>query len=424
MSVVLASVVPKPADPVPAALAAIARGEIVVVLDDESRENEGDLIMAAEAATTEKIGFFLRHTSGLICAPMSATRLEELKLPAMVADNREGHGTAFTVSVDLADGVTTGISARDRAQTLAALADPESRSTDFVRPGHVFPLCSRAGGVLERRGHTEAAVDLMGLAGMAPAAVLCEVVSADKTAMAGTRELRRLARRYGLPLLSVGELVAHRVRRAPLVEPVAEAALPTRHGRFVSQVWRSKLDGSEHVSLSCGELTGGEPPLVRVHSECLTGDVFGSERCDCGGQLDDALAMIHDVGRGMVIYLLGHEGRGIGLAEKLRAYTLQDAGLDTVEANLRLGHPADARDYGVAAQILAAVGATEVKLMTNNPAKVHGLSDYGIAIAARVPIRPRVTAANVTYLATKSRRMGHVLPGADASADRSSGEAR
>ena len=367
-----------------AAIAAVGRGEIVIVVDDEDRENEGDLIMAAEAVSPEKLAFFLRHTSGVICASLTGDRLDALELPLMVDDNQEGQGTAFTVTVDLADGITTGISAADRAATIRALADPAAPAGDFVRPGHVFPLRSREGGVLKRAGHTEAAVDLARLAGCAPAGVLSEVVTPDHQAMARGPELRRLARQHDLPMVSVAALVRHRLRSERLVRPMAEARVPTRHGAFTCHAWESLVDGIEHLAFVRGDVRDGEPVLVRVHSECLTGDVFGSHRCDCGAQLDDSMRAIAAEGRGVVVYLRGHEGRGIGLAHKLMAYNLQDGGHDTVDANLALGLPVDTREYGIGAQILAGLGVRRMRLMTNNPAKFRGLTGYGLEITERV----------------------------------------
>jgi 3,4-dihydroxy 2-butanone 4-phosphate synthase/GTP cyclohydrolase II len=391
------------------AIRAVAAGEIVLVVDDEDRENEGDLIMAADAATPEKLGFFLRHTSGVICASLSEERCDALRLPLMVEANTESQRTAFTVSVDLAEGVTTGISAADRAATISALADRSRGPADFARPGHIFPLRSRAGGVLKRAGHTEAASDLVRLAGRVPAGVLCEVVSEDKCTMARGAELRRLATTHRLPMISVADLVRHRLRNERLVEQISDARVPTAHGDFVCQAWRSTLDGVEHLALTRGDVAGGEPVLVRVHSECLTGDVFGSRRCDCGPQLDDALRAIAEAGRGVVVYLRGHEGRGIGLAHKLAAYNLQERGHDTVDANRVLGLPVDNREYGIGAQILVDLGVRRMRLMTNNPAKYDGLQGFGLEIVERVPLAPRPTAENIAYLETKRRRMGHLL---------------
>jgi 3,4-dihydroxy 2-butanone 4-phosphate synthase / GTP cyclohydrolase II len=391
------------------ALAAIRRGEIAIVVDDEDRENEGDLIMAAEMATPEKIAFFLQRTSGVICVALSGERLDVLGLPLMVGDNRESQGTAFTVSVDLAQGVTTGISAADRSATIRALADPGAAAGDFVRPGHVFPLRTRDGGVLKRAGHTEAAVDLAQLAGLQSAGVLCEVVSADRTGMARRPELRRLAQAHGLPMVSIADLVRHRLASERLLVPTGQARVPTAHGHFTCHAWRSVVDGSEHLALVLGDVAGDEPVLVRVHSECLTGDVFGSRRCDCGGQLQDALRTIAGEGRGVVAYLRGHEGRGIGLSHKLAAYNLQDVGHDTVDANVMLGLPVDGREYGIGAQMLMDLGVRRLRLMTNNPAKYEGLEGYRLEIVERAPLAPRATPDNIAYLRAKRRRMGHLL---------------
>jgi 3,4-dihydroxy 2-butanone 4-phosphate synthase/GTP cyclohydrolase II len=396
------------------AIEATTRGEVTVVVDDEDRENEGDLIMAAEAATPEKLGFFLRHTSGVICAALEPERCDSLRLPPMVSDNREAQGTAFTVSVDAATGTTTGISAADRARTLTTLAAPETSPEDLVRPGHVFPLRSAPAGVLKRAGHTEASVDLARLAGRMPVGVLSEVVSPDKRRMANGPELARLADEHGLPLVTIAQLVRHRLARESVVEHVAQARIPTVHGEFVCHAWRSTLDGSEHLALVRGDVRGGDPVLVRVHSECVTGDVIGSTRCDCGSQLADALAAIAAAGRGVIVYLRGHEGRGIGIVHKLRAYGLQDLGHDTVDANVLLGVPVDGRQYGVGAQILADLGVERMRLLTNNPAKYRGLAGYGLEIVERVPLPPRTTAENVRYLEAKHRRMGHRWSDADA----------
>jgi 3,4-dihydroxy 2-butanone 4-phosphate synthase/GTP cyclohydrolase II len=391
------------------AIEAIGRGEIVIVTDDEDRENEGDLIMAAEAATAEKIAFFLRHTSGVICASMPDEQADALNLPLMVDDNQEAQGTAFTVSVDLAHGITTGISAADRAATIRALADPTAGPTRFVRPGHVFPLRSRPGGVLKRAGHTETAVDLARLAGLRPSGVLCEVVSEDKTTMARGSELTALANAYGLVSTSVAALVRHRLGTERLVRPTAEERVPTKHGNFTCHTWVSLIDGVEHVALVCGDVATDEPVLVRVHSECLTGDVFGSARCDCGAQLDHSLEAVAAEGRGVVVYLRGHEGRGIGLSHKLQAYNLQDDGHDTVDANLRLGLPVDDREYGIGAQMLMELGVRQMRLITNNPAKCRGLSGYDLEIVDRVPTVCRPTTENIAYLRTKQQRMGHLI---------------
>jgi len=392
-------------------VAAFAAGKIVVVVDDASRENEGDLVMAAEAATAENIAFFLNHTSGVICMPMLGDRLDELDLPPMVLDNTESNRTAFTVSVDGRHGVTTGISAADRAATIAALIDPTTRPGDLARPGHVFPLRFREGGVLNRAGHTEATVDLARLAGMYPAGVLCEVVSEDKQSMARLPELERLAEHHGLPLISIADLIRFRRQREKLVKRVTDARMPTEFGEFTCYVYESLLDGEQHVAMVKGAVQGEDNVLVRVHSECLTGDALGSMRCDCGVQLQMALQVIASEGMGVVVYLRGHEGRGIGLAHKLRAYTLQDQGRDTVDANLDLGLPVDTRKYGTGAQILVDLGITTMRLLTNNPAKFGGLDGYGLEIVERVPLESVPNPENIRYLRTKQQRMGHILEG-------------
>ncbi|HEV2759152.1 MAG TPA: bifunctional 3,4-dihydroxy-2-butanone-4-phosphate synthase/GTP cyclohydrolase II [Acidimicrobiales bacterium] len=400
-----------PFAPIEEAVAAFAAGEIVVVVDDASRENEGDLVIAAEAATADKIAFFLNHTSGVICMPMMGDRLDELDLPPMVLDNTESNRTAFTVSVDGRHGTTTGISAADRAATIAALIDPATRPSDLARPGHVFPLRCREGGVLNRAGHTEATVDLARLAGMYPAGVLCEVVSEDKASMARLPELERLAQTHGLPLISIADLIRFRRQREKLVKRIADARMPTEWGDFTCYVYESLLDGEQHVAMVRGAVQGEDNVLVRVHSECLTGDALGSMRCDCGVQLQMAMQRIATEGMGVVVYLRGHEGRGIGMAHKLRAYTLQDQGRDTVDANLDLGLPIDTRKYGTGAQILVDLGITTMRLLTNNPAKYGGLEGYGLEIVERVPLESVPNPENIRYLRTKQQRMGHLLEG-------------
>jgi len=393
-------------DKISDALLAIAAGEIVVVVDDASRENEGDLILAAEFATPEKIAFMIRHTSGVLCATLPGQRLRELALPLMVSDNTESQRTAFTVSVDYTVSTTTGISAADRCATLRALADPSSLASDFARPGHIFPLRYCEGGVLRREGHTEAASDLARLAGVSPVGVLAELVN-DDGSMSNPIQVERFAREHGLRRISIADLIAYRRRTEKLVEPVADARLPTRHGVFSARIYRGTLDGIEHVALVYGEVRGEENVLVRVHSECLTGDIFGSTRCDCGSQLDLALEKIANEGRGVVIYLRGHEGRGIGLTSKMHAYKLQDQGRDTVEANLDLGLPIDSRNYDVGAQILGDLGVTTLRLMSNNPAKFRELEGYPLRIVERVPLVIRPTADNLAYLSTKQSKLGH-----------------
>jgi 3,4-dihydroxy 2-butanone 4-phosphate synthase/GTP cyclohydrolase II len=393
---------------IPEAIEAVRRGDFVIVVDDADRENEGDLIIAAERVTPQSIAFMVNHTSGLICVPMLGERLDELRLPLMVMENTDSHRTAFTVSVDYVHGTTTGISAADRSATIAALIDPGVRPEDLARPGHIFPLRYQPGGVLKRAGHTEASVDLARMAGLYPAGVLCEIVNEDGT-MARLPELERFAKEHGVLLVSIADLIAYRRRSEKLVRRVAEATIPTDFGEFRAIGFESLLDGTHHVALVRGEVSGREPVLVRVHSECLTGDVFGSRRCDCGFQLRDALGKIAEEGRGVVLYFRGHEGRGIGIMHKLAAYALQEQGRDTVEANVDLGFPADARDYGVGAQILAELGITSMRLMTNNPAKRAGLEGYGLSIVERVPLQAKQTPENRSYLATKVAKMGHLL---------------
>ncbi|GAA2758040.1 bifunctional 3,4-dihydroxy-2-butanone-4-phosphate synthase/GTP cyclohydrolase II [Actinopolymorpha rutila] len=406
-----------PQDPVGRALADLAAGRAVIVVDDEDRENEGDIIFAASTATPELVAFTVRHTSGVLCVPMEGADLDRLAVGPMTADNKDAMRTAFCVTVDAATGITTGISAEDRTRTIRLLADPDAGPTDVVRPGHVFPLRYRPGGVLVRRGHTEAAVDLVRLAGLPPAGVLAELVEDDGTMMRGDA-LRRFADEHDLALITIEDLVRHRRRHERLVERVAQTRIPTRHGDFQAIGYRCTVDGSEHVALVRGE-PGAEAgavgaadgdPLVRLHSECLTGDAFGSLRCDCGPQLDRALAAVAAAGDGVVVYLRGHEGRGIGLLAKLSAYALQDTGHDTVEANLALGLPVDARDYWIGAQILADLGVGRMRLLTNNPAKRAGLEAYGLTVTATTPLTITPNGDNARYLATKRDRLGHALP--------------
>ncbi|MDQ1401727.1 MAG: 3,4-dihydroxy 2-butanone 4-phosphate synthase / cyclohydrolase [Actinomycetota bacterium] len=394
------------------AIAAVARGDVVIVVDDADRENEGDLIMAAEFATPEKIAFFVKHTSGVICMPMTGDRLDQLGLPLMVQDNTESQRTAFTVSVDYRPNTTTGISAADRAATIQALIDPGTRPDDLAKPGHIFPLRYREGGVLKRGGHTEAAVDLARLAGLYPAGVLCEIVK-DDGSMARLPELEAFAAEHDLLLITIADLIRYRRQRDKLVKRLSEARIPTIYGDFTCYAYQSVLDGEEHVALVKGAVAGEENVLVRVHSECLTGDAFGSLRCDCGPQLDAALRRIAEEGMGAVVYLRGHEGRGIGLGHKLRAYTLQEQGHDTLDANLELGLPVDSREYGIGAQILNDLGITTMRLMTNNPAKYGGLEGFGLDIVERVPLESAPNPENIEYLRTKRERMGHLLEGLD-----------
>jgi 3,4-dihydroxy 2-butanone 4-phosphate synthase/GTP cyclohydrolase II len=394
------------------AVAAIRLGGAAVVIDDEQRENEGDLIAAAEFVTPELAAFFVRHSSGLLCVAMMGSRLDDLRMPPMVEENTETMRTAFAVSVDARSNVTTGISAADRATTVRALASTTSMPSDFTRPGHVFPLRYREGGVLKRAGHTEAAVDLAVIAGCQPAGLLAEVTD-DDGSMARLPRLLEFSHEHDLPLITIADLVRWRRQRERLVEHIDSAHLPTNHGDFIAHAYRSVLDGVEHLALVRGDLGDGHDVLVRVHSECLTGDTLGSARCDCGAQLNASLSLIDAEGRGVLVYLRGHEGRGIGLAHKVRAYRLQDQGRDTVEANLELGLPIDSREYGIGAQILADLGVREMRLLTNNPAKYGGLAGYDLTIAGRVPLLTPVTKQNSAYLSTKRTKLGHLLDSAD-----------
>jgi 3,4-dihydroxy 2-butanone 4-phosphate synthase / GTP cyclohydrolase II len=390
------------------AVADFAAGRPVIVVDDADRENEGDLIFAAEHATPELVAFTVRHTSGFICVPMTEADCDRLELPPMYHTNQDRRGTAYTVTVDAREGVTTGISAADRAHTIRTLANPSTTAADLARPGHVVPLRARAGGVLRRPGHTEATVDLAQLAGLRPVGVLCELVNDDGTMMR-LPDLTKFAEIHELSLISIADLIAFRRRTENRVERVAEARIPTEHGTFQAVGYRATDDNAEHVALVYGDLGDGHDVLVRVHSECLTGDVFGSLRCDCGPQLRAALTQVAEEGRGVVLYVRGHEGRGIGLMHKLQAYQLQDQGRDTVDANLELGLPADARDYGTGALILADLGIRTMRLLTNNPAKRAGLEGYGLRVVGRVPAPVRPHPENVRYLRTKRDRMGHLL---------------
>jgi 3,4-dihydroxy 2-butanone 4-phosphate synthase/GTP cyclohydrolase II len=391
----------------------LRRGGMVVVVDDEDRENEGDLVMAAEDVTPEAMAFFLEHTSGIFCVPMESSRADELDLPLMVVANTESQRTAFTVSVDYRHGTTTGISANDRAATVRALVDPDTRAVDLNRPGHIFPLRYRPGGVLRRAGHTEATVDLCRLAGKFPAGVLCEIVTTDKSDMARLPELESFAATHGLPIVTIADLIRYRRQNEKLIKHVAEASLPTEWGTFQAHVFESLLDGEQHLAMVYGDVRDVPEVLVRVHSECLTGDALGSLRCDCGPQLHTALAKVAAEGAGVVVYLRNHEGRGIGLGHKIRAYALQEEGHDTVDANLVQGLPVDSREYGIGAQILVELGVTSMRLLTNNPTKRGGLEGFGLNIVERVPLESRPTSFNIEYLRTKRERMGHLLEGLD-----------
>ncbi len=388
-------------------LDAIRKGEMVIVTDDADRENEGDLLMAASKITAEKVNFMAMHGRGLICAPITPERAEALGLPRMVAQNREMYKTDFTVSVDATAGITTGISAQDRARTIALLADEASKPGDLVQPGHVFPLQAKPGGVLRRAGHTEAAVDLARLAGFAPAGVICEILKDDGT-MARLPDLVEFKKKHGLKLCTIRDLIAYRNRREKLIEAVETIRMPTDYGDFNLRLYKSMVDDNHHMALFRGEITPDVPVLVRVHSECLTGDVFGSRRCDCGSQLHAALRQIDEAGSGILVYMR-QEGRGIGLANKILSYKLQEEGLDTVQANEKLGFPMDLRDYGLGAQILVDLGALKIRLMTNNPRKVIGLDGHGIEIVEQCPIRIESNPFNAKYLETKRTKMGHAL---------------
>lgn len=390
------------------AISAFASGEFLVVVDDKERENEGDLILAADQVTTEAIAFMVRYTSGLVCMPVLGERLDELHLPLMVADNTDTHRTSFTVSVDFTPMTTTGISAADRAATIRAVVDAATDPADLARPGHVFPLRYREGGVLRRPGHTEAAVDMARLAGLYPAGVLCEIVNDDGSMSRGS-QLRDFAKEHGILMVSIADLIAYRRQIEQLVSRTSEVDLPTSHGSFRAIGYRDHVDGSEHLALVKGNINADGSTLVRIHSECLTGDVFQSERCDCGAQLAMAISEINRNGSGAIVYLGGHEGRGIGLLSKLEAYALQESGRDTVEANLELGLPVDARDFTAAAQILRDLGVSSVKLMTNNPAKVDVLELAGIKVTERLPVKVGLTAANRKYLEAKAAKLGHIL---------------
>ena len=399
----------------------VRAGKMVIVVDDEDRENEGDLIFAAEKVTAEHVSFMVRYCSGIICVPMEGGRLEELNLPLMSPENSESMGTAFTISVDAREGTTTGISAADRAATIKTLIDPGSKPPDLARPGHIFPLRYTPGGVLRRAGHTEASVDLARLAGLYPAGVLCEVVNEDGT-MARLPDLEAFAARHDLKIVSIADIIKYRRRNEKLVQRVVEARIPTAFGTWSATGYESH-DGRTHVALVKGDPRGKDGVLVRVHSECFTGDVLGSIRCDCGTQLNDAMRKIEDEGEGVVVYVRGHEGRGIGLRHKLEAYALQDGGLDTVEANVELGFSPDSRDYGVGAQILVDLGISTMRLLTNNPTKRAGLEGYGLEIVERVPLESSPNPENLRYLQTKREKLGHLLDALAETIEPTEGEA-
>lgn len=384
----------------------LKEGRIIIVVDDEDRENEGDFVALAEKATPDVINFMIKHGRGLVCAPITEERAQELDLPPMVHHNTDYHGTAFTVSIDHVD-TTTGISAHERARTIQALIDPSTRPQSFRRPGHIFPLIAKNGGVLRRAGHTEAAIDLAKLAGSFPAAVICEVIKEDGT-MARLPDLYRFAREHQMKLIAIKDLIRYRNRTEKLVRREVEVRLPTDFGEFHAIAYSNDVDNKEHVALVKGDISGDEPVLVRVHSECLTGDVFHSHRCDCGPQLAAALEQINAAGRGVLLYMR-QEGRGIGLINKLKAYKLQEQGLDTVDANLKLGFAPDLRDYGIGAQILKDLGVAKMRLLTNNPRKIRGLEGYGLEVVERVPIQMKENADNAAYLQAKKKKLGHML---------------
>ncbi len=390
------------------AIQSVRAGRLIIIVDDEDRENEGDLMVAAQKVTPAVVNFMTKHGRGLICLPLTRERLEELQLPLMVADNTARFQTAFTVSIDAKKGVTTGISAYDRAKTILTAIDPKTKPSDLARPGHIFPLQAQEGGVLARAGQTEAAVDLARLAGLRPAGVICEIMNEDGT-MARMPELEALSRGHGIPILTIADLIRYRMKTETLVRQACAAEMPTKFGNFRVAVFEDVIHREQHVALIKGEIRKGEPTLIRVHSQCLTGDTFGSVRCDCGDQLRRSLELVEKEGRGVVLYILNQEGRGIGLLNKIKAYTLQDQGADTVEANCRLGFKPDQRDYGIGAQILVALGVTKIRLLTNNPRKFIGLAGYGLEIVERVPLEVTPNTNNLKYLKAKKEKMGHIL---------------
>jgi 3,4-dihydroxy 2-butanone 4-phosphate synthase/GTP cyclohydrolase II len=399
---------PRGAASVEDAIKTVKAGKLIIIVDDEDRENEGDLMVAAEKVTPDIINFMAKHGRGLVCLSLTKERARQLELPPMVSDNTAPFSTAFTVSIDAKHGTTTGISAYDRAATVLAAIDPRTRPQDLARPGHIFPLEAKAGGVLKRAGQTEASVDIARLAGFRPAGVICEIMNDDGT-MSRMPDLEKFSQTYDIPIMTIADLIRHRLRTEILIEKIEEADLPTKHGHFKILVYQDMIHGEPHVALVKGELKPGEPTLVRAHSQCLTGDTFGSDRCDCGEQLHQAMEMIEKAGKGVILYILNHEGRGIGLANKIKAYAIQDHGIDTVEANKKLGFKPDHRDYGLGAQILVSLGVNKLRLITNNPRKFIGLAGYGLEIVERIPLEITPNQANRSYLKTKKEKMGHIL---------------
>jgi len=390
------------------AIKTVRNGKLIIIVDDEDRENEGDLMVAAEKVTPDVINFMAKHGRGLICLSMTKERARQLELPPMVTDNTASFQTAFTVSIDAKKGTTTGISAYDRSQTVLTAIDPLTRPSDLARPGHIFPLEAQEGGVLKRSGQTEASVDIARLAGLNPAGVICEIMNDDGT-MSRMPDLEKFSQTYGIPIVTIADLIRYRMQNEILIKKIEEADLPTKFGHFRVMIYQDAIRGEQHVALVKGELKRDEPTLVRAHSQCLTGDSFGSVRCDCGEQLNRAMRMIENEGKGVILYILNHEGRGIGLANKIKAYAIQDRGVDTVEANQKLGFKPDHRDYGLGAQILVSLGVNKLRLITNNPRKYIGLAGYGLEIVERVPIEVEPNQANLKYLKTKKEKMGHIL---------------
>lgn len=390
------------------AINAVKQGRLIIIVDDEDRENEGDLMVAAEKVTPDIINFMAKYGRGLICLPLTKKRLKELDLPLMVTDNTESFKTAFTISIDAKKGVTTGISAHDRSHTVRVAIDPKTKPSDLARPGHIFPLEAKEGGVLERAGQTEASVDMSRLAGLEPSGVICEIMNEDGT-MARMPQLEKFSATYGIPIITIADLIKYRMKNECLVQKIEEITLPTKYGEFRLIIFEDTIHKENHIALVKGEIWQGETTLVRVHSQCLTGDIFGSSRCDCGDQLHRAMEMIEKEGKGVILYIINQEGRGIGLVNKIKAYAMQEKGLDTVEANKQLGFKPDQRDYGIGAQILVSLGVNKLRLITNNPRKFIGLAGYGLEIVDRVPIEIPPCKSNISYLKTKKEKMGHIL---------------